>query len=110
MPNPWITRRWAMALIFGVALLWSSAAACSRSVPAAFPNGSAASLEAAEAPAVRVGAVLAEDPPLPGEPAAGWPGLDDARPGAAPGAGEHHHHHGAPAPPQATPDGGPHAH
>src|SRR5262245_44103090 len=108
MPTPWITRRRATALVFGAAFLGISAAACSRAVPAAFPKASAASLEAAEAPAGRVGAVLVEDPPLPNEPAADWPGLNDARPGAPPGAGEHHHHHhhGAPAPPQATPDGG----
>jgi hypothetical protein len=109
MPKPWITRRRATALVFGAALIGSSAAACSRSAPASFPTGSAASLDAAEAPAARVGAVLAGDPPLPGEPTAGWPGLDDARSGDAPGAGEHHHHHhGAPAPLQATPDGGTH--
>lgn len=97
------------AVAFGALL----GAACSRSLPASFPPGSAASPEAREAPAARVGVVLAEDPPMPGEPSAGWLGLEPAAADDAPPAMDHshHHHHGAPEAPAA--DGGadaPHVH
>lgn len=119
MSNPWRSRRRAsQALVAAIAAI--VAAACSRSLPASFPSESAASPEAAPAPAARVGAMLAGDPPLPGEPSAGWPGLDDAGAGEAPPANHdhhHHHHHGAPEPPpkqdaprQAILDGGAHGH
>jgi hypothetical protein len=107
MSKHWITRRRAAVLALGATLAGTSAAACSRSVPASFPSGSAASLDAREAPEARVGTVLTGDPPLPGEPSAGWPGLDEAGAGDAPGAGEHHHHHHG-APEKTSPDGGPH--
>ncbi|WP_437756694.1 hypothetical protein [Sorangium sp. So ce1389] len=74
-----------------------------RSRPASFPASSAASPEAAEAPAPRIGVALSEDPPLPGAPAAGWVGLEPAK---APGAGadpHQHHHHQGHAPPK-TPE------
>ncbi|WP_437590678.1 hypothetical protein [Sorangium sp. So ce1000] len=89
-------------------MLVAALAGCApRSLSASFPASSAASPQAAEAPSPRIGVALSEDPPLPGEPAAGWVGLEPA--GAA-GAGadphQHHpHHHGmAPARP---PEGGP---
>jgi hypothetical protein len=50
--------------------------ACSRRLPSTFPSSSAASSEAAQAPAAVVGRALREDPPLPGEPTAGWEGLE----------------------------------
>ncbi|AUX28690.1 MULTISPECIES: hypothetical protein [Sorangium] len=76
-----------------------------RSVPASFPASSAASPQAAEAPSPRIGVALAEDPPLPGEPTAGWVGLEPASaPGADPHQHHHHHHHGA-APAPTAPSG-----
>lgn len=105
MPNPSPPSRGVIAFALFVAL----AAACSRSLPAAFPRDTAASPAAREAPAARVGVMLTEDPPLPGEPSAGWPGLDDAGAGDAPPGGHHHHHHHGHAPPKPTaPDGGTH--
>jgi hypothetical protein len=70
-----------------------------RSVPVPFPASTAASPEAAEAPSPRVGVALSEDPPLPGEPTAGWVGLEPAPGGGADPHQHHHHHHhgGAPA-------------
>ncbi|MFT3764293.1 MAG: TolC family protein [Minicystis sp.] len=70
----------ALAAI-GAALLAITATACApRALPASFPTTSPASPAAAAAPPAPVGAALAEGPPLPGEPAARWPGLsDDAR-------------------------------
>jgi hypothetical protein len=94
----------AGALGLGVVLVASVGIACSRSVPASFPIGSAASTAEAEAPAAQVGVVLAADPPLPGESTIGWPGLEEADAGDAPAAGSvGHQHHQA-----AAPDGGAH--
>src|SRR5689334_13040103 len=72
--------RWkaAGALGCGAVLAASVVVSCSRSVPASFPTGSAASTAAVEAPAAQVAVVLAADPPLPGESTADWPGLEDA--------------------------------
>ncbi|WP_437984148.1 hypothetical protein [Sorangium sp. So ce117] len=90
-------------------MLVAALAGCApRSLPASFPASSAASPQAAEAPSPRIGVALSEEPPLPGEPAAGWVGLEPA--GAA-GAGadphqHHHHHHHGPAPAR-PPEGGP---
>jgi len=63
----------------------------SRSVPASFPNTSPASASAPEASRAPVPRALAEDPPLPGEPTEGWPGL---RPAGEPAAGGHEQHRG----------------
>lgn len=79
--------------ILGIAVLALAAAACaSRALPASFPVSAAASPSAAPAPPARVGVALAEDPPLPGEPAARWPGIEGDRSAQA----HNHHHHGAP--------------
>ena len=51
-----------------------------RAVPAAFPIGSAASPASAEAPKRSVIVTLRSDPPLPGEPAAEWAGLEPEPP------------------------------
>lgn len=52
-------------------------AACApRSVPERFPAASAASDAAPPGPVAAVTVALREDPPLPGEPSEGWPGLD----------------------------------
>ncbi|WP_437862452.1 hypothetical protein [Sorangium sp. So ce363] len=77
-------------------MLVAALAGCApRSLPASFPASSAASPQAAEAPSPRIGVALAEDPPLPGEPAAAWIGLDPAPGGGAdPHQHHHHHHHG----------------
>ena len=61
--------------------------ACSRQFPSTLPSRSAASAEASAAPAAVVGLALREDPPLPGEPADGWSGLDG---GTDTGAHAHH--------------------
>lgn len=103
--SPWTTKRTAVAVLLGISLGAFAGACATREVPGAFPSEAAASPQAKEAPAARVGVVLAADPPLPGEPAAGWPGLEP--PGAqtdqgATGHGHHHHHHGAK--PEAAPD------
>ncbi len=78
------------------------ATACAPGLPSSFPNESAASPDAAEAPPASVGVMLAADPPLPGERAEGWAGLHDAGSGDAPAPmgdhAHHHHNHGAPAP------------
>lgn len=86
---PLISRR-STRLSALVAALLALAGCAPRAVPASFPSSSAASPVSLEAPAPRIGAALAEDPPLPGEPTDGWRGLDadppapdDAR--AAPG-------------------------
>ncbi|WP_437814548.1 hypothetical protein [Sorangium sp. So ce1078] len=92
------------ALLMLVAVL---AGCAPRSLPASFPASSAASPQAGEAPSSRIGVALSEDPPLPGEPTAGWVGLD---PAPAPGAGadphqHHRHHHHGHAPAQTPPSG-----
>ena len=73
-----------------------------RTLPAAFPATSVASLDGSEAQAVSVTHVLEQDPPLPGESVEHWPGLQTGKKSAA----AHQHHHGAsaqpPAPPQST--------
>lgn len=72
---------------------------CSRRVPATFPTDSAASVEAEAAPPVEVTLALDGQPPLPGEDAEGWFGLE--QPSAAPDHSHHGHghhgHHGEPA-------------
>jgi len=66
------------------------ASACTRSLPSTFPSSSAASLDAAEAPAANVGRALREEPPLPGEPTDGWEGLESSSTSAQ---GGHTHAH-----------------
>jgi hypothetical protein len=62
-------------------LLMSAFTGCAtRAVPASFPTGSAASIMATEAPNRSVVVSLRSDPPLPGDSADDWPGLE---PGAA---------------------------
>jgi hypothetical protein len=53
-------------------------AACSRSFPANFPRGSAASSEAATPTPTLMARALREDPPLPGESTQGWEGLESS--------------------------------
>jgi hypothetical protein len=73
-----------------------------RAMPAAFPSTTAASPQAREAARTPVVTTLRSDPPLPGEPLAGWSGLEPAiaapppsdapaRP-AAPKGSNHHAH------------------
>lgn len=65
------------------------AACAGPALPAELPVASPASAQAAEAPPAQVTRALDEEPPLPGEPVDGWPGLhepaDDER--------EEPHHH-----------------
>lgn len=67
-----MTTRPALLAIVAAALL----GACTRSLPSSFPTTSAASRSAEHAPAGLVGRSLREDPPLPGEPTAGWEALE----------------------------------
>ncbi len=66
-------------------------AACSPTLPARFPESSAASSEAEAAPVTPVGRALREEPPLPGEPQTGWEGLEDGE--STPTHGGHVHAH-----------------
>ena len=96
----------SFAGLFALLPVTAALAGCTpRAVPASFPASSAASPQAAEAPAPRVGIALAEDPPLPGESTEGWYGLE---PKGGQGAQPHHHHHHGPAP--AGDPGAGHAH
>jgi len=55
---------------------------------------SAASLEAAEAPAANVTSTVSEEPPLPGEPLGAWQGLEQKAQGSESAqAGGHDHAH-----------------
>jgi hypothetical protein len=58
-------------------------ACATRSVPTHTPRRSAASEAAPEASAAVLTTSLTGDPPLPGEPSAGWVGLEPAGNGAA---------------------------
>ncbi len=87
-------------------MLVAALAGCApRTLPASFPASSAASPQAAEAPSPRIGVALSEEPPLPGEPAAGWVGLEPAGPRRGADPHQHHHHHHGPAP-ATPPEGG----
>jgi outer membrane protein, heavy metal efflux system len=72
LPPPLMSlREWACVLGAVAGL-----SACrSRELPARFPDSSPASPEAAAARPATVTTALDEEPPLPGEPAARWPGL-----------------------------------
>jgi hypothetical protein len=67
-------------------------ACATRSVPTHTPRRSAASEAAPEASAAVLTTSFAGDPPLPGEPSAGWVGLDSGN-GAAAGSVDPHHGH-----------------
>lgn len=71
-------------------LLSAVLAGCAaRTLPPRFPNGSAASPQSAEAPKARVVTTLKSDPPLPGNEANEWAGLEQAPPSPNPTHGEH---------------------
>lgn len=66
------------------------AAACSsRAVPSAWPESAAASPASAAAPIAAVTRSLEADPPLPGESAAGWEGLESSVPAESHAGHEH---------------------
>jgi hypothetical protein len=75
-----------LVLIPLTAVLGSCAA---RTLPTRFPNGSAASPHSREAPRARVVTTLDGDPPLPGEPAGDWAGLEQATPTSNPSHKDH---------------------
>jgi hypothetical protein len=58
-----------------------------RAFPASFPPASPASPEAEAAPEARMGDMLQEEPPLPGEPVHLWQGLEEQPPLTKGGAG-----------------------
>lgn len=73
--------------------------ACAASVPRELPASSPASDRAAAAPAPTLATALRSDPPLPGEPAGAWVGLEDAgatMPADMPGMDMGFHGHHAP--------------
>jgi hypothetical protein len=71
-----------------------TALACgARQVPPPRPAGSAAALDAPEAPRAKVARAVREDPPLPGAPLDGWEGLRPPDGAPAPAGHQHHHHH-----------------
>jgi hypothetical protein len=76
-------------LLLAVMLL---GAACSRELPSQWPTSSPASPSAAELPPAAVTLAVDDDPPLPGEAADGWFGLD--RPATSNGH-QHGGHQGA---------------
>ncbi len=80
----------ALLLITALAI-----AGCSRSVATTFPPSSAASLEAEEGRAARVGRAIEEEPPLPGERREGWEALEqgESAPVDHSGHGGHGHAH-----------------
>jgi hypothetical protein len=69
--------------------------ACSRDLPSEWPNGSPASSTANEVQSANVTLALDGDPPLPGEPAEGWIGLEQP---VAEDPHAHHRHGGHQAP------------
>lgn len=85
----WSSAIQACALVASLA----GGACSSRAVHAVWPRTAAASPEAPEAPAAPGPLALSSDPPLPGETAPGWEGLDEDA-GAAPDDAAALHHHG----------------
>jgi hypothetical protein len=82
-----------------IALAFAGSLACSRDLPSQWPESSPTSSSAQELPAANVTLALDSDPPLPGEPAEGWIGLEQA-PAEDPHAHHRHHGHGEPKPEQ----------
>jgi hypothetical protein len=83
------------AVVSVLAVVLVGAACSSRNVPTAWPRTAAASPEAPEAPVAPGPLALASDPPLPGDAAPGWEGLDEdagAAPEGASGAAPAHRH------------------
>jgi hypothetical protein len=79
--------------------------ACSRSVPPTFPNESPASADAKAAPTTDVTLSLDGAPPMPGEAAEGWIGLDQTDMPAQEGHGGHGSHASHAEPPKPAPHG-----
>ncbi len=63
---------WKITVAIGLLL----GGCATRQRPTSYPSTSAASEEATAAPPATVGRYVREEPPLPGEPSDGWPGLD----------------------------------
>src|SRR5689334_3794325 len=93
-----MTKRSTFSFVTRIALLtWLLVGGCSREVPSAWTSDSPASHDSHAAPTQDVTLSLDSDPPLPGETATGWIGLE--QPSAAPDHAEHAGHggHGEPA-------------
>jgi hypothetical protein len=69
-----------------------SSVACSRDLPSEWPESSPASSSATEVPTAKVTLALEGDPPLPGESAEEWIGLEPAK--GKPAQHEGHEGHG----------------
>lgn len=82
------TRTLALALI----VLGPLSGCASRTVPTQFPPSSAASPTAPQADVPVVTGALTEEPPLPGQPATQWPGLQAGEGKQSAGHGGHHGH------------------
>lgn len=93
--------------IFAVLAVTLAGSACSRELPSQWPETSPASAAAKEAPVANVTLALDGDPPLPGEPAEGWIGLEPV-PTADPHAHHRHHGHDMPKPSDGQEDPGGH--
>jgi hypothetical protein len=85
------------------------AGCAARSVPGEFPQRSAASNQADEAPLSDVTVSLRSDPPLPGESTQAWSGLRPTKERSGASTTHHHHEQGAPDAP-AIPKEHEHAH
>ncbi len=59
-----------------LALLIFATGCATRHVPKTLPTSAAANPDAPPATAYPVGAVVRDEPPLPGEPSKGWPALE----------------------------------
>lgn len=89
----WSNGKRPLALALTVFTLHASPLACaSRAVPARFPPTSAASTAAPAARAAVLDSALVDEPPLPGQPATAWPGLQPG--GAINKPSRHGGHHG----------------
>jgi hypothetical protein len=75
MPHALVPRPPTVLCHFGLLALVTVVGCASRTVPDTFPRASPASTQAPELPPARVDRALSGDPPLPGQPTEGWPGL-----------------------------------
>ncbi len=82
--TPFVPMRAVLIALVATAPL---SACAPRAFPASFPPASAASPEAEAAPEARIGEMLQQEPPLPGESTEHWQGLEEQPPLTKGGAG-----------------------